>query len=158
MKILLTSIGTRGDMEPILAIGEILKGHNHDIICLFPEQFRSMAEESGFRFASLGTEFMDMLKSDDGKAALGGSGGRIKKLMAYVRLASKYSNINKQMLKKQRKVIDAEQPDRIVHNGKVIYPITQRRGVQTPSNRCLNTLPKATIKPYTTNKRLNIKN
>lgn len=136
MKILLTSIGTRGDMEPILAIGEILKGHNHDIICLFPEQFRSMAEESGFRFASLGTEFMDMLKSDDGKSALGGSGGGFKKLMAYIRLASKYSNINKQMLKKQRKVIDAERPDRIVHNGKVIYPIIWRKS--NPGKTILN--------------------
>jgi len=33
MKILLISIGTRGDMEPFLAIGEILKEKGHQVIC-----------------------------------------------------------------------------------------------------------------------------
>ncbi|WP_417600269.1 glycosyltransferase [Owenweeksia hongkongensis] len=136
MKILLTSIGTRGDMEPILAIGEILKKHNHDIVCLFPEQFRSMAEESGFRFASLGSDFLNMLNSDDGKAAMGGSSSGIKKNFSYIKLATKFSTINKNMLEQQRLVIEAEQPDRIVHNGKVIYPIIWGR--KHPGKTILN--------------------
>lgn len=44
MKIVLISIGTRGDMEPFLAIGEILKEKEHRVICAFPEQFRDLAE------------------------------------------------------------------------------------------------------------------
>ena len=32
MKILLVSIGTRGDMEPFLAIGEILREKGHEVI------------------------------------------------------------------------------------------------------------------------------
>jgi UDP:flavonoid glycosyltransferase YjiC (YdhE family) len=123
MKILLTSIGTRGDMEPFMAIGEILLQGGHDVICLFPEQFRAMAESSGFRFASLGSRFIDMIESEDGKAALGGSSSGISKLMAYIRLGRKYQSMNREMVEKQREVIDAEQPDRIVHNGKVVYPV-----------------------------------
>jgi UDP:flavonoid glycosyltransferase YjiC (YdhE family) len=38
MKILLASIGTRGDMEPFLAIGEKLVKQGHQITYLFPEQ------------------------------------------------------------------------------------------------------------------------
>lgn len=127
MKIILTSIGTRGDMEPFLAIREILKGHGHDILCVFPGQFESLATESGFRFASLGDDFINMLESKEGKAALGGSGSGLAKIIAYIKLAFKYSGINKDMLKLQQEIIDAEQPDRIVHNGKVIYPIIWSR-------------------------------
>lgn len=36
------SIGTRGDMKPFFAIGEILKEKGHQVICTFPEQFRSL--------------------------------------------------------------------------------------------------------------------
>lgn len=123
MKILLTSIGTRGDMEPFLAIGELLLLRGHDVICLFPEQFRSLAEDSGFRFASLGTRFLNMIESEDGKAALGGGGSGIRKFRAYLRLATKYREMNKEMVQRQEKVIEAEQPDRIIHNGKVMYPV-----------------------------------
>lgn len=123
MKILLTSIGSRGDMEPFLAIAQILKPEGHDLICLFPEQFEELVIHSGLRFASLGSEFLDMLDSEDGKAALGGSGGGIKKLVAYIRLASRYRNMNKGLVLKQQKVIDAEAPDLIIHNGKATYPV-----------------------------------
>ena len=47
MKIIMVSVGTRGDMEPFLAIGEILKEKGHAVICAFPEQFRDLAEDSG---------------------------------------------------------------------------------------------------------------
>ncbi|MCJ7665354.1 MAG: glycosyltransferase [Actinobacteria bacterium] len=67
------SIVTRGNMEPFLAIGEILKEKGHQVICTFPEQFRSLAEDLNMKFASLGTEFIDMLNSGDGKAALVGN-------------------------------------------------------------------------------------
>jgi UDP:flavonoid glycosyltransferase YjiC (YdhE family) len=89
MKIILISIGTRGDMEPFLAIGEILKEKGHQAICAFPDQFRNLAEDSDIEFASLGTKFIEMLESDIGKAAMGGSGSGFKKFLANVKLALK---------------------------------------------------------------------
>ncbi len=123
MKIILLSVGTRGDIEPFLAIGEILKENGHQVICAFPEQFRNIAEESGLQFASLGTKFIEMLDSAVGKAAMGGSGSGLKKLLAYIRLALKQTGINKELVYKQYSLIEDEQPDRIVYNGKAVYPI-----------------------------------
>ncbi|MEO1513424.1 MAG: glycosyltransferase [Bacteroidota bacterium] len=124
MKILLTSIGTRGDMEPFLAIGEILKakGH-HDITCLFPEQFRKLAEDSGFQFASMGSEFLDMLESPAGMIAMGGGGLSFEKIKAYWKLISIQRPISRAMIRTQQEVIEGDPPDLIVHNGKVIYPV-----------------------------------
>jgi len=123
MKIILISIGTRGDMEPFLAIGEILKEKGHQVICAFPEQFRNLVEDSNLEFASLGTKFIEMLDSDDGKAAMGGSGSGLKKFLANVKLAKNQTEINKELINKQYEIIESEIPDRIVYNGKVIYPI-----------------------------------
>ena len=123
MKIILTSIGTRGDMEPFLAIGEIFQEKGHQIICLFPEQFRSLVEDAGFEFASLGKEFIEMLESPAGKIAMGGGRFGFKKLRAYIKLISMQSEVNKEMIMKQESVIEQAQPDRVIHNGKVIYPV-----------------------------------
>ena len=110
-------------MEHFLAIGEILKEKRHQIICLFPEQFRNLAEEAGFQFASLGDEFIKMLDSPAGKTAMGGGRFGFRKLIAYIKLISMQSAVNREMILKQELVIEREQPDRIVHNGKVIYPV-----------------------------------
>ena len=123
MIILLVSIGTRGDMEPFLAIGEMLKQKGHEVICLFPEQFRNLVEDSDMRFASLGSEFMEMLESDVGKFALGGGGPKWKKILAYVKLAKMQNKNNRLMIAKQHDVVAQEKPDRIIHNGKAMYPV-----------------------------------
>ena len=123
MNILLTSIGTRGDMEPFLALGEILREKGHRIVCLFPEQFRPLVEDAGFEFASLGKEFLELLNTPAGKIAMGGGPFGFKKLNAYIRLISDQSTINKLLIQRQHKTIHTLNPDRIVHNGKVIYPV-----------------------------------
>ena len=46
MNFLLISVGTRGDVEPFVAIAELLYKKGHQVTCLFPEQFRKMVEES----------------------------------------------------------------------------------------------------------------
>lgn len=123
MKILLISIGTRGDMEPFLAIGEILKEKGHEVTFLFPEQFHALVEDSGAQFESLGRAFIDMLESDLGKFAMGGAGPWWKKLGAYIKMARMQGDINKHMMEQQRKIVTEFQPDRIVHNGKAMFPV-----------------------------------
>ncbi|NAS10852.1 glycosyltransferase [Poritiphilus flavus] len=122
MKILLASIGTRGDMEPFLAVGELLQKRGHEVVCLFPEHFRSLAEASGFRFGSLGPEFIDLLESDIGKAAMGGSASVWQKIKAYSKMARIFAPIRKELVKRQKDFIETEKPDRIVHHAKALYP------------------------------------
>jgi UDP:flavonoid glycosyltransferase YjiC (YdhE family) len=123
MKIILISVGTRGDMETFLAIGELLQEKGHQIICAFPEQFRNLAEESNLQFASLGKKFIELLESDDGKAAMGGGGSGLKKFLAIVKLARNQTEANKKLVNKQYELVEREEPDRIVYNGKAVYPI-----------------------------------
>ncbi|HMR00798.1 MAG TPA: glycosyltransferase [Candidatus Gracilibacteria bacterium] len=140
MKILLTSIGSRGDMEPFLAIAEILKKRGHKVICVFPEQFRSLAEDSDFEFASLGSKFIEMLNSETGKTVMGGGYSGIRKLFAYIKLAKEFSGTNKDMLIAQKEIIEREKPDKIVRNAKAIYPLIQDLD-RTPQNILISPVP-----------------
>ena len=123
MRILITSIGTRGDMEPFLAIAEILKGYGHEVTCLFPDQFKPLVDDTGVNFEGLGPEFYEMLESDIGKFAMGGGGNKFKKLIAYIKLGFKQKEINKKLVHRQYEVVQKLKPDRIVHNGKAMYPV-----------------------------------
>ena len=71
MKILMMSLGTRGDMEPFLAIGELLAGMGHDIICAMPVQFEKEVKDTGFQFYPFDKRFMELLESEEAKNVLG---------------------------------------------------------------------------------------
>ena len=122
MKIILTAIGTRGDVEPFLVIGKILKEKGHQVICAFSEQFRELTESCDIEFASLGKKYFELLDSDAGRTAMGGGTG-IKKFFAYIKLARNQTAPNKEKELKLYELIKQERPDRIVYNSKTVYPI-----------------------------------
>ena len=61
-----------------------------------------------------------MLDSDAGKDALGGSSSGLRKLVAYIKLASRQSEINEELITKRYELVKQVDPDRIVYNGNTI--------------------------------------
>ncbi len=123
MKIILTSIGTRGDIEPFLAIGKMLKEKGHQVICAFPEQFRELTESCDIEFASLGRKNDDILESDANRIVMGGSG--IKKFFAYIKLMrlAQSQEVPQEKEFKLYEIIKQEKPDRILYHSKNVYPL-----------------------------------
>jgi sterol 3beta-glucosyltransferase len=122
MKILLFSVGTRGDMEPFVALGTLLKKHGHKVILSFPEQFRSLSEEANIEFASLGKKFIDLLDSPAGRNAMGGGSG-FKKILGTLQLALNQKEANKELVQNQYEITKKHDPERIIYNGKSVYPM-----------------------------------
>ncbi|VAW76838.1 hypothetical protein MNBD_GAMMA12-2588 [hydrothermal vent metagenome] len=115
MKILLMSIGTRGDIEPFLAIAEILQNKGHHVICAFPEQFRILLSDSSIEFISLGKEYIELLDTDFGKAAMGGGGSSFTKLIAYIKFGIQSKTLNRALILKQHTLVTTLNPDRIIY-------------------------------------------
>ncbi|MBT4408362.1 MAG: glycosyltransferase family 1 protein [Bacteroidetes bacterium] len=123
MKIILTSIGTQGDIEPFLAIGKILKEKGHHVICAFSEKFRELTESCDIEFASLGRKNDDSLENDATRTVIGGSG--IKKLFAYIKLMrlAQSQKVPQEKELKLYELVKQEKPDRIVYHSKNVYPL-----------------------------------
>lgn len=122
MKIILTAIGTLGDIEPFLAVGRILKEKGHQVICAFSEQFRELTESNALEFASLGSKLFELNNSEAGKIAMGGGKG-IKRTLAFIKLTMLQTSLNKEKETRLYELINREKPDRILYNSKTVYPI-----------------------------------
>lgn len=120
MKILLVSIGTRGDIEPFLAQAELLKHAGHEIICQFPEQFREMTEALGYSFLGFDKRFLEMLESQSGKAVMGG-GGAFKQLKGYINLIMNSLKIQKLIVQQQKEALNDLNPDKVLFHAKALY-------------------------------------
>ena len=123
MKIVLIAVGTRGDIEPFLAIAELLVKNEQTVICCFPEQFREITKDSGFEFMGLTPKYLKMLESKEGIIAMGGKANLFQKIRAYYVLYKRASCTNKIMCKEQKEIIESEQPDKIIYHIKAIYPV-----------------------------------
>jgi len=123
MKIILTSIGTRGDVEPFLAIGKMLKEKGHQVICAFSEKFRELTESCDLEFASLGRKNDEVLESEANRIVMGGSG--IKKIYAFIKLMklAQKQKVPQEKELKLYELVKQEKPDRILYHTKNVYPL-----------------------------------
>lgn len=123
MKAILFSIGTRGDIEPFLAIAQILKEKDWDIICVFPEQFRKTVEDMDIPFKGFSREFLDMMESKEAKMVMGGHGSIFLRIRFLIKMARDGMKISKGMLSFQHRIQQEEKPDKIIYHPKCNYSL-----------------------------------
>lgn len=123
MKAILFSIGTRGDIEPFLAIAQLLKEKNWDLICVFPEQFRETVEKMGLPFKGFSKEFLDMLDDKEAKKFMGGRGSIFKRIGFLIKMARVGMKLSKDILALQHHIQKEENPDRILYHPKCNYSL-----------------------------------
>jgi len=70
MRIAIQALGTRGDVQPYVALALGLLSDGHDVQLAGPMQFETMARERGVPFAPLPGEFLELINTPEGKAAL----------------------------------------------------------------------------------------
>ncbi|MCX2679015.1 glycosyltransferase [Galbibacter sp. EGI 63066] len=123
MKAVLFSIGTRGDIEPFLAMAQLLKGKNWDVVCVFPEQFREIVERMGLPFRGFSREFLDMLDSKEAKMFMGGQGSIFKRFRFLTKMARVGIKLSKDILELHNKIQKEEHPDRVLYHPKCNYSL-----------------------------------
>ena len=72
MNITLLTIGSRGDVQPFVALGIGLKEDGHEVILATGKGFEAFVSDHGLRFAALDADLLERLQSPEGKAALSG--------------------------------------------------------------------------------------
>lgn len=61
MKIVLLAIGSRGDVQPLAALGVGLKNHGHKVMLIAGDDFTGLVQETGLEFIPLGINIQNAL-------------------------------------------------------------------------------------------------
>ena len=75
MRVAIETLGTRGDVQPYVALARALIARGHDVQLAAPEQFADFAQANGVPFVGLPGEFLALMDSPEGKAAIGAGKG-----------------------------------------------------------------------------------
>ncbi|MFZ6028487.1 MAG: glycosyltransferase [Chloroflexota bacterium] len=74
MKITILTVGSRGDVQPYIALGLGLQDAGHQVRLATESGFESFVRQHGLDFAPLRADFIQLAQSSKGKAAISGKG------------------------------------------------------------------------------------
>lgn len=111
MRILLVSLGTRGDVQPFVALGEVLARRGARVTVSTGAGFEAMIEGAGLAAAPFSTDYRSLLQRPDVQAAMHTVSGKLRML----RQAKTWL---RQEMVEQWQLGHALRPDLIVYNPK----------------------------------------
>ncbi len=76
-RIALLTLGTRGDVQPFLALAKRLVTRGHDVVLAAPSNFETWIESHGIRFHSMGMDLEALMRSDEARAIVAGGWHRL---------------------------------------------------------------------------------
>lgn len=116
MRIAIHTLGTRGDVQPYIALALGLVKNGHTVQLAAPVQFQELVQERGVPFAPLPGEFLALLDTPEGKAAIAGGQG----FSAGFKLLKHVRPLMRQLLDAEWNAARSFAPDAIVHHPKSI--------------------------------------
>ncbi|MFN2208056.1 MAG: glycosyltransferase, partial [Candidatus Promineifilaceae bacterium] len=87
MNILIITFGSRGDVQPYLALGKGLKTAGHDVTLCTAEQFEPLIRENGLNYGYMTGELLKLIDTDAGREALEETMGVFGSLKTMAKLA-----------------------------------------------------------------------
>lgn len=119
-RILIATYGSRGDVEPFLALALGLKARGHDVALMTSTRFAGWIGEKGVSFLPISDEALAQIDTPDGQAMLDGSTGILKRMMAARRMTARAKPLLAQMLDQAWEGAEGFRPDLIIFNPKIM--------------------------------------
>jgi sterol 3beta-glucosyltransferase len=73
LKVAILTIGTRGDVQPYIALAKGLEAAGHDVLIGAPDNFAAWVEGQGIRFHPLGMDIEALIQSPEARRVLDGN-------------------------------------------------------------------------------------
>lgn len=125
MKVVIFTFGTRGDVQPYVALGSALRGRGHDVVVSTGQGFDSLIGGAGLRARTLSIDFKRLLNTPDVQQALTSFRGKIA---AYKAMKQETGRQYDEMWQ----VVRDEQPDLLVMSPKAFPAVLMARAMSIP--------------------------
>ena len=116
MRIAIHTLGTRGDVQPYVALALGLKDAGHEVLIAAPTQFEAFVGTRGIGYAHLPGEFLALLETPEAKAAMAGSAG----FTAGFKMMKQFKPIARKQLTAEWHAAQTFRPELMIYHPKAI--------------------------------------
>lgn len=120
MKILIITLGSRGDVQPYVALGKGLQAAGHSVTLNTSSSFESFISKHGLNYGYMSNDFIEFVESASGKEAMESGGNAFGLVKSMLQTIKKSQEITRQILLDSWKTAQEMQPDLIIYHPKSI--------------------------------------
>lgn len=120
MRILIVTIGTRGDVEPYIALAQGLLRAGHAVtVCTSVRYAPVVREAGGLDYGYLSDDLVALVETPEGRKAIAGAGGSVRGVRALVRLIRQSLRIQRELISDGWAAAQDANPDLIIYHPKM---------------------------------------
>lgn len=120
MKILIITVGTRGDVQPYVALGKGLQAAGHAVTVCTCQKFESFVTEHGLSYGYINNGLLDFMHSEDGRIAMEQTSNLFEMIRTGIRLLPQVGPRVRQQISDAWKAAQQVNPDLILFHPKAI--------------------------------------
>ncbi|HAI12945.1 MAG TPA: UDP-glucose--sterol glucosyltransferase [Phycisphaerales bacterium] len=131
MHIFITTIGTRGDVEPYVALGQRLITSGHRVTLCSCEKFRDFITEQGLEYGYLNNSFMELMQTDIAHDLMEKNSNIFEFIKSFLRLYKRVDPMQWEAIRDITRAAELAQPDLILYHPKAFIGahVAQKLGI-----------------------------
>lgn len=133
MNIFIVTAGTRGDIQPYVALGYALQQRGHHATICTCAQFEPFIKSYGLSYGFMHDDFLQLVDSEAGRKAIDNSGNFSGLLVSLFRLLKQARAINHRMLRDTWHAAQKAKPDIIIFHPKILAGVHIAEKLQRPA-------------------------
>ena len=133
MNVLLVTFGSRGDVQPFVALGKGLQDRGHRVTVCTCSRFESFITDFGLDYGYASNDLLDLMDSDAGRDAMENSTGVFSAIATTIKLMKDAKSINRQLLEDSWTAAQAANPDLIIFHPKVLAGLSIAEKLDIPA-------------------------
>ena len=144
MKVFIVTIGTRGDVQPYVALGQRLLARGHPVTLCTSASFESFITGHGLAYGYMNDRFMELVHSEAGRDAIENTTNAWQAIRTGFKLARQVTPLFRAMLEDSWRAAEKARPNLVIFHPKAYggVPIAEKLGVP-----CLMALPMPLLVP-----------
>jgi sterol 3beta-glucosyltransferase len=119
MEVFIATIGTRGDVQPYIALAEGLHRAGHSVTVCTSSRYAPLVTKRGLDYGSLSDDLVALVETPQGRDAIAGAGGKVHEFGALLSLIRRSLRIQRDLFRDGWVAAQEADPDVIVYHPKM---------------------------------------
>ena len=120
MKAFFVTIGSRGDVQPYVALGQALAKKGHAVMVCAPSNFETFVTDAGLQYGYMTDELIKLIDTDMGREALEDTNGVFGAVKTSLKMMRLTKPLNEKMMRDTWNAAEAFNPDVVIYNSKAL--------------------------------------
>jgi len=131
MKVFIATIGTRGDVQPYIALAAGLHRAGHTVTVCTSTRYASLVTARGLRYGRLSDDLIALVETSEGREAIAAAGGAIPRIGALIKMIGRSLEIQRDLFHDGWTAAKEADPDVVIYHPKMAIALhyAQRLGI-----------------------------